>query len=227
MQNRYVGNVGDFGKLALLRCLMEGHRLAVCWYLTSGESDSRHDGRSFDYLRRPDEFRHLAPEIYDALRNIVEGARAGSRGIMALEASGLLTGALFHRTEVPRSLVLRRSWSEQLVQAVDEADLVFLDPDNGIQGARLSPKHVAVSEIAALRRQARTLIFAHRHTGRRSEIRFLADRLRSIGCKRIELVRFRLVASRFCVVTDHDDARAERIAELARKWGKWVKVYRL
>ena len=227
MQGRYVGNIGDFGKLALLRCLMEGQRLAVCWYLTNSENDGGHYGRSFDYLKRPDEFRHLAPEIFDALAKIVEGSPAGTRGVTALEASGLLADALFHRAEVPRSSALRRTWSGQLVQAVGEADLVFLDPDNGIQGTRLSPKHVALSEIAALRRQDRTLMFAQRHTGRRSEIGFLADQLWSIGCKRIELVRFRLVTSRFCVVTDHDDAKAERIAEFARKWGRWVTMYRL
>jgi hypothetical protein len=227
MQDRYVGNVVDFGKLALLRCLKEGRRLAVCWYLTGGESGSNQDGKSFDYLARPDEFRHLAPEIFDTLMNIVEGTRAGTRGVMALEASGLLADALFHRTEVPRSLSLRLKWSEQLVQAVSDADLVFLDPDNGIQGSRLSPKHVALSEIAALRRQDRTLVFAQRHTGRRSEVNFLANQLCSIGCKRIELVRFRLVVSRFYVVTDHDEEKGMRIADFARKWGKWVKMYRL
>jgi hypothetical protein len=224
MQDRYVGSVGDFGKLALLRCLMPGRRLAVCWYLTSGENAGK-PGKSFDYLERPDEFRHLAPEIYDVLRSIVADTCARTRGITALERSGLLADAIFHRTQVPHVSALRQQWGEQLVQAVSEADLVFLDPDNGIQGTRLSPQHVALSEIAALRRADRTLVFVHRHTGRRSEIRFLIERLRSIGCRRIELVRFRLVASRFYVVADHD-APADRIADFARKWGKWVKVYR-
>jgi hypothetical protein len=227
MQDRFVGNIGDFSKLALLRCLMGGQRtLAVCWYLTNGESGSKHDGKCFDYLKRADEFRHLAPEIFDALTSIVERAPAGTRGVEALEGSGLLADAIFHRTTVPRPLRLRRAWSEQLVQAVREADLVFLDPDNGIEGTRLSPKHVALSELAALRRHDRTLVFVQRQTGRPSEVSFLANRLWSIGCRRIELVRFRLVASRFCIVTDHDDAMAERIADFARKWGKWVTMYR-
>jgi hypothetical protein len=227
MQDRFVGSVADFAKLALLRSLMRGQKLAVCWYLTNGGNGSKRDSKSFDYLKRPDEFRHLAPEIFDGLTNLVAGSPAGMRGVEALEASGLLAGASFHRTQVPRPLRLRRIWSEQLVQAVREADLVFLDPDNGIQGSRLSPKHVALSEIAALRRPDRTLTFVQRQTGRRSEVSFLADRLWSIGCRRIELVRFRLVASRFCVVADHDDAKAERIAEFARKWGRWVTMYRL
>jgi len=122
--------------------------------------------------------------------------------------------------------VLRRQWSDELIAAVSDADLVFLDPDNGIQGTRLGPKHVALSELAALRRPDRVIVFAQRQTGRRSQVSLLARQLWSIGCKRIELVRFRLIASRFYVVTDHDEARAERIGEFARKWGKWVKTYR-
>ncbi|HEY6255498.1 MAG TPA: hypothetical protein VIY51_06850 [Xanthobacteraceae bacterium] len=226
MQNRYVGNVGDFGKLALLRCLMEGRRLAVCWYLTSDTRESKSNGKSFDYLNRPEEFRHLAPDIFDALAKIVAETRAELRGVAELEGSGLLPDAVFHRSEVPRDLSLRQRWSEELVQAVNEADLVFLDPDNGIQGTRPGPKHVALAEIAALRRQGRTLVFAQRQTGRRSQVSLLARQLWSIGCQRIELVRFRLIASRLYVVTDHDEAKAGQIAEFARKWGKWVTTYR-
>ena len=226
MQDRYAGNIGDFGKLALLRCLTEGRRLAVCWYLCNGERDDERNDRSFDYLKRPDEFRHLAPDIFDALSKILAQGCGGSRSVAALEASGLLPDAIFHRTQVPRPLVLRPQWSDELIAAVSDADLVFLDPDNGIQGTRLGPKHVALSELAALRRPDRVIVFAQRQTGRRSQVSLLARQLWSIGCKRIELVRFRLIASRFYVVTDHDEARAERIGEFARKWGKWVKTYR-
>ena len=226
MQDRYAGNIGDFGKLALLRCLMEGRRLAVCWYLTNGEKDDESNGKSFAYLNRPDRFRNLAPEIFDALDRTFAESHSGSRSVRALEASGLLPDAIFHRTEVPRLRGLRRQWGEELVAAVREADLVFLDPDNGIQGIRLSPKHVALCELTALRRPDRTLAFSQRQTGRRSQVSLLATQLWSIGCKRIELIRFRLIASRFYVVTDHDEATAERIKEFAKKWGNWIKTYR-
>lgn len=226
MQDRYAGSIGDFGKLALLRCLMEGRRLAVGWYLTNGEGDEKRNGQSFDYLTRPGEFRHLAPDIFDALNTIVAQSCIGSRNVAALEGSGLLPGAVFHRAEVPRPLVLRRQWGDELVAAVGDADLVFLDPDNGIQGNRLSPKHVALAELAALRRPNRMIVFAQRQTGRRSQVSLLARRLWSMGFTRIEFVRFRLIESRLYVVTDHDEARVERIGEFARKWGKWVKTYR-
>ena len=39
MQNRYVGDIGDFGKLGLLRALSsKGLSIGVNWYLTTDES---------------------------------------------------------------------------------------------------------------------------------------------------------------------------------------------
>jgi methylmalonyl-CoA mutase cobalamin-binding subunit len=110
---------------------------------------------------------------------------------------------------------------------VDSADLVFLDPNNGIQGTRLTPDHAALAELAALKRQDRVLVVSQRQSGHQSHTRTIADRLQMLGCERIELIRFRLVSSRFYVVADHDEAMSMRIASFAKKWGNWVKTYRL
>ena len=225
MQDRWTGNIGDFGKLALLRHLMEGRQLAICWYLTNGLSEQPNEGKYFDYLKHPAEFRHLAPEIFDTLKQIVDSGETDMHRIDALENCGLLNGTLFHRREVPRRASLREIWARDLVDSISEADLVFLDPDNGIEGNRVTPKHVALSEIAALRREDRALVLVQRQSGRQSEAKFLAERLRSLGCRRIELIRFRLISSRFFVVADHDNVISDRIASFSRKWGKWVNTY--
>lgn len=225
MQNRWVGSIGDFGKLALLRCLVNGRRLAVCWYVTSRDGEFGAQDGYFDYLQRFDEFRNLAPDIFDSLKMIVHGTQPERRCITALETSGLLDGAIFHRKQVPDRAASREHWSSELVQSIDEADFVFLDPDNGIQGKRLTPKHVSLSEIAALRREDRALMIGQRHSGRRSEARVLAERMRSLGCHRIELIRFRVISPRFYVIADHDDEISERLALFSRKWGDWVRTY--
>jgi len=219
MRNRHVGNIGDFGKLALLRHLMESRRLAVCWYLTTGDGENKHHETYCEYLKRSGEFHHLAPEIFDALRNIINTGFTDSRDVAALETRGLLDGALFHREEVPTLDALCQKWSEELIITVCRADLVFLDPDNGIQGTRLTPKQSG-SEIAALRRDDRALVIFQRHSGRRSEPKFLADRLRSLGCRRIEFLHFRLASPRFYVIADHDAETSKRTAEFAGKVGK-------
>jgi hypothetical protein len=225
MQKQYVGAVGDLGKLALLRQLMGGRQLAVCWYLTEDESCDTPPRRHFNYLDRPDDFRHLAPEVFDALKDIVEDSLVRCR-IGALRATGILGNAVFHGKPVPDRARSRRNWAHELVQSVSAADLVFLDPNNGIQGTRLTPNHVALAELAALRRQDRVLIVAQRQSGRRSDARFLRDRLQSLHYERIELIRLRLGFSRFYAVADHDAGMSNRIAAFAKKWGSLVKAYR-
>ena len=85
---------------------------------------------------------------------------------------------------------------------------------------------VALAEIATLRLPDRTLIIGHHRSGRRSEAKFLADRMRSLGCDPVEIIRLRLGTSRFYVIADHDSAIAELIATFARKWGNRVKSYK-
>jgi len=225
MQVRQIGGLGDFGKFALLRRLMKDRRLAVCWYLT-GESDERKDReRHFDYLKRPDDFRHFAPEVFDHLLEFDEGRGALSDPLTKLHMSRILETAVFLRQKVPQRASLRRHWRDELVESVRGTNLVFLDPDCGIQGKRLTTSHVALAEIAALRLRDRALIISHQQTGRRSEVKFLADQMRSLGCDPIEIIRLRLVTSRFYVIADHDSAMSEVIAEFVRKWGDRVKSY--
>ncbi len=104
-------------------------------------------------------------------------------------------------------------------------NLVFLDPDCGIQGKRLTPGHVALAEIAALRSPERALIIGHQQSGRRSEVKFLADQMRSLGCDPVEIVRLRLVTSRFYIIADHNSAMTELIATFVRRWGDRIKAY--
>src|SRR5829696_4979011 len=49
MQDRYVGDVGDFGKYGLLRTLGAGLSLGVVWYLVPNESHNA-DGKHTSYL---------------------------------------------------------------------------------------------------------------------------------------------------------------------------------
>ena len=226
MQERRFGSIGDFVKIAFLRHLKEGRRLAVCWYLTGQGANRPLPEKHFAYLKRPGEFRNLAPEIFDTLKSVVESSAVGLSYITALE-SGVLSGAVFHHEQVPRRAALRKSWTTSLVDSVTKANLIFLDPDNGIQGRRLTPKHVALAEIAALRRQDRALVTVQHQSGQKLEVRSIAERLKSIGCQRLEIVRFRLVSSQFYVIVDYDSALDARISSFARKWGNWVKIYHL
>ena len=226
MQRRHVGGIDDFAKFALLRHVMKNRHLAVCWYLT-GENEERKDReRHFDYLKHPDDFRHFAPELFDQLAEFDGGSGGVVDPLVELQMTGILGNAVFLRKKVPKRVSLRRLWADELVCSVRGANLVFLDPNYGIEGSRLTNRHVALAEIAALRQRDRALIIGRRQSGRRSVVKFLADRMRSVGCDPVEIIRLRFAASCFYVIADHDSAMAELIATFARKWGNRVKSYK-
>lgn len=226
MQGRHVGEIRDFGKLALLRHLMQGRRLALCSCLSGANGEVRDQSRYFDYLGRPDKFRHLAPEVFDQLVQVAVSHTPNADPMAALRTSGVLGDAIFLRHKVPRQTALRPAWAELLVNSVADADLVFLDPESGIQGNRLTDRHIALAEIAALRLKDRALVIGHHQSGRKAEVKYLADRMKSIGCDMVEIVRLRLVASYLLVILDQDAVMSEATATFVRKWGDWVKSYR-
>jgi hypothetical protein len=130
MQNHYTGDVGDFGKYGLLRRLCAGPprlSLGVVWYLLG---DEKKDGGHTRYLARDRERRYRAcdPELYDVLRELVEKKQ---REVLAVERSGVLGDAVFFSKPVDTGN--REGWLREALNAVAGRDLVFLDPDNGLE----------------------------------------------------------------------------------------------
>ena len=88
MQNRYTGDIGDFGKLGLLRVLqMSGLTIGVNWYLIPDESHNN-DGRYVQYLKNYD-YCQLDEALWQGLNCIVKSQK---RGISSLESGTSPTG---------------------------------------------------------------------------------------------------------------------------------------
>jgi hypothetical protein len=85
----------------------------------------------------------------------------------------------------------RHTWFETVQHTLDGADLVFVDPDNGLEPAGYSPgsskagKCILLTELHALAMPGRCLIVYHHQTrrqgGHHAEIEHWADRLRKCG----------------------------------------------
>ena len=149
MQNQYVGDIGDFGKYGLLRHLtgMRGDaapedalRLGVVWYLFPDGGNN--DGKFTDYLCNPkprdSKLRDCDPELYWTLQRLV---RECKRNVFSVRMSGILhrDTAYYGRClsyepgEPPDSRKRRREdWLKGALEATAKANVVFVDPDNGI-----------------------------------------------------------------------------------------------
>ena len=105
MQDRFVGDVGDFAKYGLLRAIRKGKRLGIAWYL--------HPDRNTEYLQQPKKFRPLDPEMFDEMKNEIEKLRDGC-SVKAVEKSGILGDAAF-ADEPLRNF--RPQWFERVKEA--------------------------------------------------------------------------------------------------------------
>lgn len=150
MRDQYAGDVSDVLKFAFLRALAGKDRtLGIAWYYVPGD-DRRSDGRHLEW-RGEKAWRALDKELHTGLATLPEGS------IAALERAMIWPkGTRFHREPMPPRAG-RSAWGAHKRSALDGADIVFLDPDNGIGGE--TEKHATFSEIRLLRKPGRAIVF--------------------------------------------------------------------
>ena len=135
MQDRYAGDIGDFGKFGLLRALSSaGLSIGVNWYRTIPSSPelARDDGR----YRIPHSLFHCDVELAETLYEISRPDNP-ERSIQSLETAKLIDGAVYFSE--PIRLTDRSEWHREAMDALRCCDLIFLDPDNGLLVKSVSP----------------------------------------------------------------------------------------
>lgn len=223
MQDRYVGDVGDFSKFALLRLLQREVRgsTGVIWYRFPNE-DHNKDGRHVAYFGNS-KWQVCDNDLITSLRAIVE---TGKRYIGALESSNILPkGTKYFAESIhpgPQADWLRSSWFERAKVAVASCDIVLVDPDNGIAGRNHNQasikggKHVTLDEIAALAADHSCLVIYHhfdRSASHFDQVHTNIRRLKSLIPDRdICCVRYKRVSPRayFLVTQSHVVTSIER-----------------
>lgn len=178
MQNRYVGDVGDYAKYALLRhlCRSDGHqaiRLAVVWCLFPDEAHNN-DGRHISYLRDPG-LAGLDPGLYELLQSVVA---AGRRKIEAVSESGCLPSSTVFfpepialAGEIParpaERVGHREAWLQECLFRTKSSELVFFDPDNGLEVCSIPKSHLKAGkyifwdELLSFWERGQTLLVYH------------------------------------------------------------------
>jgi hypothetical protein len=226
MQDKYIGDIGDFAKFGLLRALGRGHRLGVAWYLFPDEAHNS-DGRHIDYLKKPDQWRHLDSLLFDELRSIVE---TDQRTTHRIEQSGQLPDAVF--SSVPLDFTedkatARKKWFERVQSDLEGCSMIFADPDNGLcedsdykWADRRGWKRIPLSEILKLA-EGRVAVVYHHNTrrpgGHDEEIAHWLGRLKACGADAIALRWGRISPRTFFIV--HPTAEVKRsVDELVQTW---------
>jgi hypothetical protein len=150
MKNQYFGDVNDFRKYGLLRALAgAGLSIGVCWLLT--DDDGGGDGELRKYLTNPSRWRSYDAELYDSLRRLQQPGVP--RSVTYTDKWGLVQGATYFNEVLTDDSDQRSAYFNAALRALRGCDVLFFDPDNGIEvvstsrGKRGSAKYIYWSEL--------------------------------------------------------------------------------
>ena len=211
MQDSYAGDVGDFGKYGLLNQLCGAGRhgeteltLGVLWYVppshcVNAARGTQNDGKYISYLE-PDkrrEFRRCDPGLWEKMHSVVHGYRS----IAAVERSGALRGrtkfysepqVCWLRRDRAATEERRRDWLQAGRNAVKGTDLVFFDPDNGLEPKSVKPhykkgpKYVFYGDLDAHVEAGQSLVVYHHLSRNKAHADQISERLAAVS-KRFDL----------------------------------------
>ena len=215
MQDRYAGDIGDYGKLGLFRKLSEKFSIGINWY-NPGELDferdkdgnfKQEDGKYRDFTG----FENYAPDIistFETLKN--------NHSIEMLEKLKLINNAFYYNKLVPRENEKREKWHNAALKKLGKCDVVFLDPDNGLicnsvkPGSPKSVKYTYYSEVKDYLSENKTVIVYNHRSRKKEDVYFneIIEKLCSeTGAERdlIQVVTFRRFSVRDYFIISKDE----------------------
>lgn len=230
MKNQYFGDINDYRKYGLLRALRaaSGLRLGVWWMLTP--DDGREDGKFVIYLTQPDRWRQFDPPLFELLA----AALPAERRVSVIANSDLLGDAVFVDAVVPDGKPARTASFAEVQEVLRPAELVFVDPDNGVEipscpmGHSGSSKYVRSRELAELFGRGKSLL-VYQHFRREERSAFVvrmsaalraATGAREVTCFQTSHVAFFLVAH-----PAHSAKLKSAARHVSEKWGDQFRVF--
>lgn len=231
MKNQYFGDINDYRKYGLLRALQStgDGSLLVAWMLTP--DDGSRDGGFRYYLEDRPIWANYDPGLFVGLADLLRSPSQCS--VSLIEKSGLLPRTRYHTAVIPDGRSERDGWRKDLLRAASGVDLVFLDPDNGIEvpsvpvGRKGSSKYVTWREIRSLwEAGCSLLIYQHFRREERQAFtqRLVSELARRTGARFTEAFRTPHVLFLLAAQDRHAQRFGEVVPLLSERWSGQIEV---
>lgn len=153
----------------------------VAYMLTPDDGST--NGKFISYLEQPHKWSRYGPILFERIRDVLKYEQ--KRRVSLIEDSGLLPKADYFSPQVPDSTSDRSGWFTSLFEQAQESELIFLDPDDGLEvkskfyGREDSRKFVYWREIEALWSSGKSLLI-YQHFIRENRINFIQRMLQAL-----------------------------------------------
>lgn len=231
MKNQYFGDINDYKKYSLLRLLGGNGQIetVVCWGLT--EDDTGTDGRRINYLEKPETWQKYDPIVYQHLREHVHDK--GIRDVDVIERGNILNNCRFYSEIISDDSRSRDQYFDKFFEFAEGADLVFFDPDNGLEvksvprGNKKSSKYIYWTEVEASYKLGHSILL-YQHFPRKpreSFIRNLIQRFKAFeGVRSVFSFCTPHVAFLLIPQPDHEKMFVENSYKIMETWGDLIRV---
>ena len=241
MKAQYVGDIGDFGKVLLLKHLAGlGFKIGVNWLLTKNDETNAGEHRDYIHYRAIDCLCCCDKSLLEGIAPLARKKRP-KRTVSDLES--LIRGFSANTAFYPEYFdgdVARRVCDDKAFEKLrpDMADLVFFDPDNGIGGETgASPYHVYLSDLRRYWERGQSLLIYHhlpQHNFAENAVRDLKEQLQGFSNAHVMPYYFRRGTARaymLCLQPGHYGRapKPEQVATFAPllvSKGEWARTRR-
>lgn len=234
MKDQYFGDENDYLKYGLIRSILRSGTFQplIAWMRTPDDGST--DGQKTNYLDESEKWAKHDSELYEGLR-ILTG-KMFRRSVSLMENTTLLDKATYFTSLTPDEGKDRSRWASTLLEAAQDSDFVFLDPDIGIEipskgyGNKNSSRYVYWREISALWDAGKSILI-YQHFPRENHTVFVQRLLGELrdhtnGCK-VNAFSASDVVFFLALQREHSHWRPAILLDVEENWGDRIQHWEL
>jgi hypothetical protein len=229
MKNQYFGDINDYCKYGLLRILSEtGLKIGITWMLT--EDDRTQEGGKIGYLDDLT-YRRYDPELFDKLHQVVY--TDNHRHIDQVNQKSILRSAAQFSDYLTDDHTSRTGYFKNMLRQLAHADLIFFDPDNGLEvkstqyGHKNSSKYLYWCEVKQTFAAGHSLLL-FQHFPRENHANYMLKRRQEILCHigSADIYTFSTSSVVYFLASQptHADRIEKAVKEIEQRWNPLIKV---
>lgn len=232
MQNKYVGDESDFAKYYLLINLYRNDFiLGINWCMV--EDEDNNDGKRISYLKN-NKFHSIDGNLIQKINAIIDN---DCRNIGSIQQSEIFHSNTLYFSEIIPFETERFLWHESSLKYLETCDIIFYDPDNGLEVksiGKLHPnakKYIYYDEIREAFRKGKSLvIYQHSNRSANSEIQIETRIQQLINClsiskKEIRVVHSQMGSGRYFIIIKQNNHSVQLDANLNQMDRTFLKIY--